>query len=54
VAFGALDEVHQGFVPGRSQDAMDWVADAAGAALAVVLWPLLVRAGRWFAPPAQT
>lgn len=38
-AFGAVDEWHQRFVPGRSADPRDWVADAlgggAGAALAL-------------------
>ena len=28
--FGALDEVHQSIVPGRSADMMDWVADSIG------------------------
>lgn len=39
--YGATDELHQAFVPGRSADASDWLADTAGAALAVtlaVLW----------------
>lgn len=30
-AFAALDEWHQGFIPGRFPDAADWVADVAGA-----------------------
>lgn len=30
---GALDEIHQSFVPGRSPDVLDGVADAVGAAL---------------------
>lgn len=34
--YGATDEFHQSFVPGRSADVWDLVADAAGAALAVV------------------
>ena len=29
--WGWLDEIHQAFVPGRSSDALDLVADAAGA-----------------------
>ena len=33
VVFGALDEVHQAFVPGRSLSGADLVADAFGAAL---------------------
>ena len=32
VAFGALDEVHQLFMPGRSAEVLDFVADAAAAA----------------------
>lgn len=31
--FGAVDEWHQSFVPGREPDPRDWAADAAGAAL---------------------
>lgn len=37
-AFGATDEWHQSFVPGRSTELLDWVADALGAALAVTLY----------------
>jgi len=37
-AFGASDEWHQSFVPGRSCEVGDWVADTAGAALAVGLY----------------
>jgi hypothetical protein len=34
-AYGATDEWHQSFVPSRSAEAADWVADTLGAALAV-------------------
>lgn len=37
-AFGATDEWHQSFVPGRSSEVADWVADTVGAALAVSLY----------------
>lgn len=40
--YGATDELHQSFNPGRSVEFADWVADTAGAALAVGLycfWP---------------
>lgn len=37
-AYGASDEIHQVFVPGRSPDVFDWVADAAGVAAAVYLY----------------
>lgn len=39
--YGAVDELHQATVPGRSADVADWVADTLGAAFAVtlaVLW----------------
>ena len=31
--YGATDEIHQSFVPGRTADVLDWVADTLGAAL---------------------
>lgn len=42
--YGVSDEVHQTFVPGRSMEALDVVADAvgaAGAAIAVWAWGIL-------------
>ena len=36
--FGATDEWHQSFVPGRDSDLMDWLSDSSGAALAVGLY----------------
>jgi VanZ family protein len=45
-AYGASDEWHQSFVPGRSSDVADWIADTAGAALGVLLyagWPAYRR-----------
>lgn len=41
-AFGATDEWHQSFTPGRSVEVADWVADTLGATVAVAvyaLWP---------------
>lgn len=35
--YGATDELHQWFVPGRTAAVDDWVADAAGAALGLAL-----------------
>ncbi len=36
--YGASDEWHQSFVPGRSVEVADWAADTGGAALAVTLY----------------
>lgn len=35
--YGAFDEWHQSFVPGRDADPLDWAADTAGAALGAAL-----------------
>jgi VanZ family protein len=37
-AYGAADEWHQSFVPGRSSEVADWVADTAGAAVAAWMY----------------
>lgn len=37
-AYGVTDEFHQSFVPGRSSEAADWLADTSGAALAIFLY----------------
>jgi VanZ family protein len=36
--FGATDEWHQSFTPGRTMDWADWVADTAGALVAAVAY----------------
>jgi VanZ family protein len=41
--YGATDEFHQFFVPGRSMDVFDWLADTSGAILAVALAAYLAR-----------
>jgi VanZ family protein len=33
IGYGAFDEIHQWFVPGRSAELADWYADTAGACL---------------------
>jgi len=42
-AYGALDEFHQSFVPGRDSDIFDLLADAGGACLAWAVWYVWVR-----------
>ena len=47
-AYGATDEWHQSFTPGRSSSVLDWVADTVGAGLGVVvylIWVRVIRAG---------
>ena len=43
--YGASDEFHQWFVPSRSSEVADWVADTTGAALAATVLVLVLR--RW-------
>lgn len=38
VAYGATDELHQAFVPGREPDILDLLADALGALLVNAVW----------------
>ena len=38
--YGASDEVHQLFVPNRSSDVMDWMADTLGMLAGAGLWHL--------------
>lgn len=39
--YGLIDEVHQSYTPGRQMDVFDWIADTAGAIVAVSLYILL-------------
>ena len=41
--YGASDEFHQVFVPGRSVDLFDWLADALGGVLCALVVVLLTR-----------
>ncbi len=44
--YGALDEIHQSFIPGRSCELMDWVADVIGILLAVIIIKYFIF-GKW-------
>lgn len=41
--YGITDEFHQAFVPGRTPDVADWLADIAGALVGVFLYRLARR-----------
>jgi VanZ family protein len=41
---GALDELYQGFVPGRAPEIGDWVADTLGVAAGLIAYHLMIRA----------
>lgn len=40
MAFAAVDEWHQRFIPGRFPEFADWLADAAGAVLGAVVYAM--------------
>jgi VanZ family protein len=42
-ALAALDEWHQHFIPGRSEDPTDWLADTAGASVGLMIADLARR-----------
>jgi VanZ family protein len=42
--YGASDEIHQSFVPGRTAEVGDWVADTFGALAGVLLFLIVRRA----------
>lgn len=43
VVFGALDEWHQSFIPGRSTEFADWRADSMGAVVGAIACVALTR-----------
>ena len=54
VGYGALDEWHQSFVPGRDASVGDWVADSAGVMLGLVLFSIFSsRAQKNGRPPSE-
>jgi len=40
---GIIDEIHQYFVPGRSMDGIDLLADITGIASGILVWLMLVK-----------
>jgi VanZ family protein len=41
--YGAFDELHQMFIPGRFADIYDWLADAVGSLLGVLIVFIFIR-----------
>lgn len=41
--YGFMDEIHQMFVPGRSAEFLDWMADFSGSVLAVLITEFLLK-----------
>lgn len=44
--YGVSDEYHQGFVPNRTVDIFDWLADTSGAAFGLLLIALILKIRR--------
>ena len=42
-SYGFFDEIHQMFVPGRSAEFLDWLADFSGSLLAVLITGYLIK-----------
>ncbi|HEX7022330.1 MAG TPA: VanZ family protein [Trueperaceae bacterium] len=51
--YGVSDELHQAFVPGRSSDPLDWLADTLGAVLVVAAVGFLTRRRRSGRQPVE-
>jgi VanZ family protein len=43
LGYGLLDEIHQGFVPGRDSDGLDWLVDASAGLMGILAYPFLYR-----------
>ena len=43
LGYALLDEIHQGFVPGRDPDGLDWLVDASGGLLGILTYPVAYR-----------
>lgn len=52
-AYGAVDELTQAFVPGRTPDLVDWLADTLGAMAGIAACRLLFGRGNQAEPPVN-
>ena len=46
--YGFLDELHQSFIPGRSNEFLDWLADLVGAGLGVIFVFYLMKLLKYY------
>lgn len=42
ILYGVLDEIHQSFIPGRSCEFLDWIADTSGAIIGTLFATILI------------
>lgn len=49
--FAAVDEWHQLFIPGRSMELGDWIADSVGALAGIIIYSLFAGAASMRRPP---
>ena len=47
---GVFDEVHQGFISGRSMDKFDFLADMIGISIAIIIFRIFYRKPRYYVP----
>ena len=50
LGYGILDEIHQGFVPGRDPDGLDWLVDASSGLLGILAYSVLYRGPKKLTP----
>ena len=43
ISYGAVDELHQLFIPGRTADITDWLADSIGAGFGILLCSRFIK-----------
>ena len=46
--YGFLDELHQSFIPGRSNELLDWLADLVGAGLGIIFVFYLMKLLKYY------
>jgi VanZ family protein len=46
--YGLLDEFHQSFIPGRSAEFLDWLADSLGAAAGIIFVYYLMKLLKYY------